>query len=103
MEDVRVYGDVSGLSQKDFDEMKDELPFNKVVYKDEVLNVDYEGHYIDIDDFLEELVKRLPKAAWAKVDFIDHVEWHLTRHEILEGKLTSRTVNADHALESTKN
>ncbi len=102
MEDVRVYGDVQGLSQKDFNEMKDELPFNKIIYKDEVLNVDYEGHYIDIDDFLEELVKRLPETAWAKVDFIDQVDWQFTRHEIIEGKLTSRQVNVDDVLESTK-
>lgn len=103
MEAVRVYGDVQGLSQKDFDEMKDKIPFNKIVYKNELLNVDYEGHYIDIDDFLEELVKRLPETAWAKVDFIDHLDWKMTRHEIIEGKLSSREINIDAVLEPTKN
>ncbi len=103
MEDVRVYGDVHGLPQKDFDEIEMELPFNKIVYKDNVLNVDYEGHYIDIDDFLDGLVKRLPVTGWAKVDFIDHVDWQLTRHEIIDGKLTSRVVNVDAVLEPTKN
>lgn len=103
MEDVRVYGDVHGLSEQDFNELKLELPFNKVVYKENVLNVDYEGHYIDIDDFLEEMVKRLPANGWAKVDFIDHVEWQLIRYEIENGKLTSRIVNVDAVLEPTKN
>ncbi len=103
MEDVRVYGDVHGLSEKDFEDLKLELPFEKIVYKDKVLNVDYEGHYIDIDDFLEEMVKRLPPEGWAKVDFIDHVDWKLTRYEIENNKMTSHDVNVDAVLEPTKN
>ena len=103
MEDVRVYGDVHGLSEKDFDELKCKIPFNKIVYKNEVLNVDYEGHFIDIEDFLKELQKRLPKTGWAKVDFIDHIDWKLTRYEIIDGKFSFREVNVDAVLESTKN
>ncbi|WP_432735532.1 hypothetical protein [Maridesulfovibrio sp. FT414] len=103
MEDVRVYGDVHGLSEQDFRDIELKLPFEKIVYKDKVLNVDYEGHYIDIEDFLEELVKRLPPEGWAKVDFIDHVEWALTRYEINDNKLTERLVNVDAVLEPTKN
>lgn len=103
MEDVRVYGDVSGLSQEDFNEIKESLPFETIVYKDGVLNVDYEGHYIDIDDFLEEIKKRIKSGGWAKVDYIDHVEWKLTRYEIIDGKYSERVVNVDAVLEPTKN
>ena len=103
MEDVRVYGDVQGLTQQDFEEIKHGLPFNKVVFKDNLLNVDYEGHFIDIDDFLEELIKRLPETGWAKIDYIDHIDWALTRHEINNGKLSSRAINIDAVLEPTKN
>lgn len=103
MEDVRVYGDVSGLSPDDFEEIRHELPFEKIVYQNGVLNVDYEGHYIDIDDFLEEITKRLGKEGWAKVDYIDHIDWKLTRYEISNGKCSAHEVNVDAVLEPTKN
>ncbi|WP_027179161.1 hypothetical protein [Maridesulfovibrio bastinii] len=103
MDDVRVYGDVSGFSAEDFEEIRHSLPFEKIVYEDGVLSVDYEGHYIDIDDFLDEIKNRLDSKGWAKVDYIDHVEWKLTRYEMIDGKFTERVVNVDAVLEPTKN
>lgn len=102
MDDVRVYGDISGLSDHDFKEIRPSLPFEKIVYENGVLSVDYEGHYIDIDDFLDEIRNRLHNHGWAKVDYIDQVEWKLTRYELNNGNFTEQDINIDDFLEPTK-
>ncbi|MBN2140147.1 MAG: hypothetical protein JW718_03980 [Desulfovibrionaceae bacterium] len=99
MEDVRVYGDIHGLSEQAFEEVRGGLPFTKVVYKDRVLSVDYEGVYIDIEGFLQDMARLMDKDGQGKVDFIDHVDWKLIRYVLENGGYKGREVKLNNVME----
>jgi hypothetical protein len=54
LEAVRAYGDFHGLSGEDAERLRPGSPFTKIVFRDGVLSVDYEGCYIDVEPFLDE-------------------------------------------------
>ena len=99
-DDVRTYGDFHGLSQEDFDSVRDEIPYPQVSFKDGVLKVDHEGKFIWIDDFLERMAELLADKGWGGVDFIDHLDKKITRYDIRAGKITQKTIDFDQALGS---
>jgi hypothetical protein len=102
MEAVRVYADIHGLSPEAFAEIKPSLPFDQVVYKDRCLNVDFEGHYIDVEPFLDACARLLDEGGWGKLDFIDQIDYHLTRYVIKKGEWTAKGVLVDNVVESVK-
>lgn len=99
-DDIRAYGDFHGLSQADYEAIRDEIPFPQVEYRDGVLKVDHEGKFIWIDDFLERVAGLLGDKGWGGVDFIDHLDKKLTRYDIRNGKISSKTIDFDQALGS---
>ncbi len=99
-DDIRTYGDFHGLSQEDFEAIRDEIPYPQVEFKDGVLKVDHEGKFIWIDDFLDRMVELLGDKGWGGVDFIDHLDKKLTRYDIRGGKMTKKTIDFDQALGS---
>ena len=99
MEAVRVYADIQGLSQAAFEELRQTMPFDQVVYKDGLLNVDFEGHYIDVEPFLEDVARLLDDDGWGKLDFIDQIDYALTRYVIKKGSYTTKDVLVDNVVE----
>lgn len=97
MEDVRIYADFHGLSPEKFELVKDAIPFDQVEYKDNVLRVDHEGVYIDVEPFLETMAREHGQGA---LEFIDHVEWEVTRYVIKDGVITSKTMKVDNVLDA---
>ena len=96
-DDVRSYGDFYRLPPEAFARIRDAIPYPQVDYRDGVLRVDHEGKFIDIDDFLKEIAGLLEPGGWGKVDFIDHLDQKLTRYDIRDGRITSRTIEFNQA------
>lgn len=67
-----------------------------------VLEIEYEGHYIDVDDLLESLADQVQDKAYGQVDCIDHQSWKVYRYELLQGKWRVKTVDPDAVLEGYK-
>lgn len=100
MEDVRIYGDFHGLTPEQYEQVKDEIPFEQVEYGNNVLRVDHEGVFLDIDDFMERMAEVMGEGAWGAVEFIDHIEWEVTRYKIRNGEITSAKVKVDNVLDA---
>lgn len=100
MEAVRVYADIHGLPPEAFEEIRGSMPFDQVVYRDGVLNVDFEGHYIDVEPFLNDVARLLAPGGWGKLDFIDQIDYALTRYLIKPGSYRAEDVLVDHVVET---
>ena len=99
MEAVRVYADIHGLSPEAFEEVRQTMPFDQVVYKDRILAVDFEGHYIDVEPFLDDIARLLDDDGWGKLDYIDQIDYALTRYVIKKGSYTTKDVLVDNVME----
>lgn len=99
-DDVRVYGDFHRLPPESFDKIKDSIPFDQVDYNGDVLRVDHEGMFLDVDDFLEEIATLLGPGGYGSLDYIDHVEWEVTRYTIKDGQIKSKVIPADNVLDA---
>lgn len=102
MDDVRVYGDVYGLSIEGFERLRGEIPFDQIEYADGVLRVDHEGKYIDVESFIEAVQREMEPGGWAHVDFIDHVDWVVQRYVIGKDAVQVKTVGPNEVLEPGK-
>ena len=100
MEDVRVYGDFHRISPEIFEQLKDSIPFDQVEYDGDVLRVDHEGVYLMIDDFIEMVRDLLPEKGYGHVEYIDHLEWVVTRYTITPGKIEEQRVPIDNVLDA---
>lgn len=103
MEAVRVYGDIHGLNEEGFEKVMEHMPFDQIKYADQILNVDYEGQYIDVEDFLEAVAENMNQDGWGMVDYIDQIEWELTRYRIKKGSYEFNRISVDQALDSPFN
>ncbi len=100
MDDVRVYGDFHRISPEIYEKIKDSIPFDQVEYDGDVLRVDHEGVYLMIEDFMEEISKLLPENGYGHVEFIDHLDWEVTRYTITPGKIEEKVVKVDNVLDA---
>ena len=102
MFDMRSYGDFHGLSEADYQAVKDDIPHPQVRYENGVLSVDHEGEFLFVDDFLERMAELLGPDGWGKLDVIDHVDWTMTRYVIENGSITSHDISLNEVLEPCK-
>lgn len=103
MDDVRAYGDIHGLSPEAFEALRPLIPFPQVKYVGRVLSVDHEGIYIDVEPFIEKVIELMDEDGWGGIDFIDHVEWEVTRYVLKKGSVMVRKVNPDNVLDPLLN
>ncbi|WP_243547220.1 hypothetical protein [Pseudodesulfovibrio tunisiensis] len=100
MEDVRVYGDFHRLAPEAYEQVKGMIPFDQVKYDGDVLRVDHEGVYLDIDDFMEAIAGLLGNGGYGNIEYIDNVEWTVTRYVIRDGKIEFKTIPIDNVLDA---
>lgn len=100
MEDVRVYGDFHGLTPDKFERIRDEIPFEQMEYKDNVLRVDHEGKFLMVEDFLDLMAEVLADEGRGAVEYIDQLEWEVTRYTIENGRISSKVVKVDNVLDA---
>ncbi len=103
MDDVRTYGDIMGISPEAYEKLKPHIPFPQVKYANGKLSVDHEGVYIDVEPFIEKVVELMDENGWGGVDFIDHVEWEVTRYVLRKGSVRIKKVKPDNVLEPLLN
>ncbi len=102
MEAIRTYGDFYGLSPEDFERIRPGLPFSKVVYRDGVLSVDFEGHYIDVEVFLDEIAPLLGEKGSGKLDFIDQIDNALIRYVVEKRAWKAHHIDVEHVVDSVR-
>lgn len=85
-DDVRSYGDITGISPENYEKIKDHIPYPQVRYADNALHLDHEGQYIAVEDFLDELVGLMDEGGWGEVDFLDHLGQELIRYTLRPGR-----------------
>nr|WP_287412964.1 hypothetical protein [Pseudodesulfovibrio sp.] len=100
MEDVRVYGDFHRITPEIYEQIKDANPFDQVEYDGDVLRVDHEGHYLMIDDFIEAIRDLLPENGYGHVEYIDQLDWVVTRYTIKPGKIEEKIVLIDNVVDA---
>lgn len=100
MEDVRVYGDFHRITPEIFERIKNDIPFEDIEYDGDVLRVDHEGVYLMVDDFIELIRDVLPENGYGHVEFIDNLEWEVTRYVITPGKIVEKKVKVDNVLDA---
>jgi len=100
MDDVRVYGDFHRITPEIFEKIKGSIPFDQVEYDGDVLRLDHEGSYLMIDDFIESISELLPENGYGHVEFIDNLEWEVTRYTIKPGKIEEKKIKVDNVLDA---
>lgn len=100
--DLRVYGEVRGLSEAAWKALAPECPFADVRYADGLLEIEHEGGWVDGEPFLEALVAALDPDGDGHVDLIDNEAWTITRCVLGPGKRACQTFGLDDVLENTK-
>ncbi len=102
LEAMRAYGDFHGLAARDAELLAGSSPFQKAVFQNGVLSVDYEGCYIDVEPFLDQAARLLAPGGWGKLDVIDQLDWRLTRYSVENGTWSAKSVHGDQAVERTR-
>jgi hypothetical protein len=100
MEYVRIYGDFHRISPEIYEQLKDSIPFDQIEYDGDVLRVDHEGEYILIDDFIEKVRDLLPENGYGHMEYIDHLDWVVTRYTIKPGKIEEKRIPVDNVLDA---
>ena len=100
MDAVRIYGDFHRVSPEMYERIKDAIPLEQVEYDGDVLRIDHEGHYIIMDDFMELMADELPEDGYGHVEFIDQLEWEVSRFTIKPGKVEEKKVKVDNVLDA---
>ncbi|QJB57151.1 hypothetical protein [Pseudodesulfovibrio sp. zrk46] len=99
--DVRIYGDFHRITPEIYEQLKDSIPLEQIDYDGkDVLRIDHEGKYIYMDDFIELVSKVLPENGYGHVEFIDNLDWEVTRYTITPGKIEEKTVKVDNVLDA---
>jgi len=98
---MRIFGEIKGLEPETIDSLsrKSLSPFR---LRDNRLEIEYEGPYIDIEPLLDEIAGALEEVGHGHVDCIDHENWEVIRYLIRQGAWSSRRINPDDVLEAYK-
>lgn len=100
--DLRVYGEIRGLSSEAWARLAPDCPFATADYADGVLAIEHEGRWVDSEAFLAALVAALGPDGEGHADLIDNEAWTITRCALGPGKLDCQTFGLDDVLENTK-
>ncbi|MFW6005487.1 MAG: hypothetical protein ACOCPN_03315, partial [Desulfonatronovibrionaceae bacterium] len=63
-----------------------------------VLEIEYEGPYMDVEELLETLACQVQENTYGHVDCIDHLDWMVYRYQLLQRKWQVEHVNPDAVL-----
>ena len=96
-----IYGQIKGLDPIRLQSLLQEniFPFKPA---GDSLEVDYEGHYIDIEPLLDLVVRAMDKNGRGHVDCINHQDWEVLRYRIENGAWSCKKINPDNPLEAYK-
>ena len=99
--DLRVYGEVRGLSEAAWAGLAGECPFDTADYADGVLSLEHEGRWVDAEGFLDALAAVVGPEGEGHCDVIDNDAWTITRYVLQAGKMSSQQFGINDVLENT--
>ena len=99
--DLRVYGEVRGLTEAVWAGLAGECPFETADYDDGTLTLEHEGRWVDAEGFLDALAEVAGPGGDGHCDVIDNEAWTITRFIMTDGKWTSQTFGINDVLENT--
>ncbi len=97
-EDIRVYGNVENVSS-DAADLEDDFDFTEFSYDDGELDLEYEGNFFFLDDFIDRLEPCLTSNSSGRLDYIDQQAFRMTRFKIEAGQLRRMEVDLNNVLE----
>ncbi|MFO7728005.1 MAG: hypothetical protein R6X11_06725 [Desulfonatronovibrio sp.] len=98
---MRIFGEIKGVLP-DHPSFPAEQAISPFQLKDNRMEIEYEGPYIDIEQLLDDILPGLDENAYGYVDCIDHENWEVARFSIDQGVLSCKKVNPDNSLEAYK-
>jgi len=101
--DFRIYGRIRGLSPEAAGKLAAEAPFETARAVAGGIEIEHEGRYVDVEEFLARAVSLLPEGGDGDVDVIDHEAWTITRYALRPGDLQAVSHGLDDVLDHTKN
>ncbi|MHC1791377.1 hypothetical protein [Solidesulfovibrio sp.] len=101
--DMRVYGEVRGLTGAAWAGLAGECPFETADYADGVLALEHEGRWADVEGFMDALAAVIDAGVSGHLDVIDNEAWTITRYRVEAGKMTSQLFGINDVLENTVN
>lgn len=99
----RVYGQVRLTDPAILAELRHALPDGATTLNGDTLDIDHEGGFFDIQDFLEAAARLLPPDQAGNLDVFDDDTCTVTRYELTTGGHSAVCRSYDDILEHTKN
>ena len=100
--DFRVFGQVSLADPEALKLLAATLPPDAVSVSGMVLDIDYAGFFIDVEEFLDEAAKLMKSNGTGHLDVFDDENQVLTRYDLATGGHASKRHRYDDILEHTK-
>jgi hypothetical protein len=97
-DEIRVYGRLENLSP-DAADLEDDFEFTEFAYDDGELDLEYEGNFFYLDDFIDRLEPCLTSHSKGRVDYIDQHAFRMTRFKVEAGQLQRLEVDLNNVLE----
>ena len=97
-DEIRVYGHVTDVDSDAY-ELSEDFEFTEFSCEDGELDLEYEGSFFFIDDFIERLEHCLAPQSTGRIDYIDQGEFRMKRFLIEQGRINRKHVNLNNVLE----
>jgi hypothetical protein len=100
--DIRVYGQAVLTDRDSLPSLSATLPPDAWSIQDGVLDIDYAGFFLDVEDFLDTAARLMQNGDSGHLDIFDDEHQILTRYDLARGGHLSKTHRYDDILEHTK-
>jgi hypothetical protein len=95
---LRIFGEVKGLDPDRLAGL-DQGRLSPFEEREDRLEVEYEGPYLDIEPVLDRIASALGERGKGWVDYLDRDEWVMLRYELKPGTWSCTRINPNNALE----
>jgi hypothetical protein len=100
--DFRIYGRIRGLSPDVAVKLAAEAPFETARAEAGGIEIEHEGRFVDVEEFLARAVSLLPEGGDGDVDVIDEEAWTITRYALRPRGFEAVSHGLDDILDHTK-
>jgi len=100
--DFRLFGQARLADPQALKRLADTLPDEAVSLSGQVLDIDYAGFHLDLEDFLDQAARDMRPGDEGHLDAFDDEARVLTRHQLAPGGHEARSHRYDDILEHTK-
>ncbi len=98
-DEIRIYGEIEGIGAEHDATLTAQFPEMRFTRAGRTVQLEFEGAFFFIEDYIEVLRPRLDADASGQIDYIDHHAWEMQRFRFQGNDCTCRTVNLNDVLE----